>query len=195
MHQLSAFLAAAFPGRTAQGERLVSLLSEHFHRVPSMQAFAALAGFRTRHQLGRRLRAEGLPPYEVLLGWARVLDLLLAHQASGTSLRRSAVRQGRDPAVWYRLVERVTGYRWSALRHLGPGWVVLEIRRRSGTGPRVQSATRQAEGEATRALAVASLRAQDVQRATAADPVTRALAPARLASPPWRPRAPATGSP
>ncbi|HEV2670972.1 MAG TPA: hypothetical protein VGU74_07760 [Gemmatimonadales bacterium] len=93
---------------------------------------AAWLGFHDRYQLARSLRRDGLPPLEVLSGWARTLYWILEAETSGISLRELAERERLDPAVAYRLVRRVTGSRWSEVRRDGLASALLRFKDRCG---------------------------------------------------------------
>jgi len=71
---------------------------------------------------------EGLPRLERLAGWIRVLGWVLAAELSDQSLSERELRTGRDPAVAYRTVKRVTGLPWGTVRRLGGAWVLLQLR-------------------------------------------------------------------
>jgi len=104
---------------------------------PCSQEFAAWLGFHDRYQLARALRREGLPPLEVIGGWARTLYWMTEAEASGTSLRELAERERLDPAVAYRLVRRVTGRRWSEVRRDGLAVTLVRFHDRCArTAPR-----------------------------------------------------------
>ena len=91
---------------------------------------AALIGMRSRYQLARALRREGLPSLEELAGWARVLYWMCEANSARTSLRELAQRAHIDTATAYRLVRRLTGRRWSELQRTGVATVVLQFKRR-----------------------------------------------------------------
>jgi len=101
---------------------------------PCPKELAEWLGFHDRYQLARALRREGLPPLEVIGGWARTLYWVLEAETSGLSLRELAEREHIDPAVAYRLVRRVTGHRWSEVRRDGLAVAVLQFRDRCANG-------------------------------------------------------------
>jgi YVTN family beta-propeller protein len=84
-------------------------------------------GYRTRYQLARLLRRDGLPPFEDLAAWTRVLHWLRQAESTCAPLLQLVRRDGLDPAGAYRLVHRVTGSRWSELRRAGLRGVVLRL--------------------------------------------------------------------
>ena len=74
-------------------------------------------GLRSRFQLNRLLRREGLPPYEELAGWVCVFYWMLKADADGhdgQALRTLANQSHMDAASCYRLVRRVTGRCWAS---------------------------------------------------------------------------------
>jgi YVTN family beta-propeller protein len=95
---------------------------------PCSGDLAAWLGLHDRYQLARVLRREGLPRLELLGGWARTLYWMIETETSGISLRELAERERLDPAVAYRLVRRVTGRRWSEIRHDGLSVALLRFR-------------------------------------------------------------------
>lgn len=95
--------------------------------IPGADAFARSLGFRDRHQLAYRLRCEGLPPLQCLAQWMRIMVWLAEHEAEGTSLCGSALRDARDPAYRYRLVKDVLGIEWTVLEKRGLAWLLLEF--------------------------------------------------------------------
>jgi hypothetical protein len=85
---------------------------------------AAQFGLRNRFDLANWLTREGLPPLHELAGWVSVLLWIELCTRTGMSLCDLALRRGRDPAACYRLVQRVTGQKWSTVRARGTGWVL-----------------------------------------------------------------------
>lgn len=81
-------------------------------------AIAHRLGFRSRFQLVRALQRDGVTSLRALTGWIR----LLRRHAEVTGARRTAcarcLHDGEDPAVFYRLVRRLTGRRWGEWREL-----------------------------------------------------------------------------
>jgi YVTN family beta-propeller protein len=109
----------AFPRLSSQGRAVVSTLvclNGHARRADEV---AAWVGLHDRHQLARLLRRDGLPPIKVLAAWVRLLHWLLQAETTGASLLQLARRDGLDPAVAYRLVQHLTGRRWSQLQRDG----------------------------------------------------------------------------
>ena len=117
--RLTSVLQTALPHVSEDGRALLSALGCLNGHPPCSQEFAQWLGFHDRYQLARALRREGLPPLEVMGGWARTLYWMTEAEASGTSLHELAEREKLDPAVAYRLVRRVTGRRWSEVRREG----------------------------------------------------------------------------
>jgi DNA-binding beta-propeller fold protein YncE len=113
---------------------LLSVLGCLNGHAPGSRELAEWLGFHDRYQLARFLRREGLPPLEVIGGWARTLYWILEAETSGMSLRELAERERLDPAVAYRLVRRVTGLRWSEVRDAGLAGTLLRFRDRCNSG-------------------------------------------------------------
>lgn len=67
------------------------------------------------------LRQRRLPPYQSLRNWYYMVRLVeLAEQGS---LARWALSDERDPATYYRFVEREAGMSWSSVRRRGVRFV------------------------------------------------------------------------
>ena len=95
-------------------------------RVGSTQVLCERVGLRSRFQLNRLLRREGLPPYEELAGWVCVFYWMVRGDAAeGRVALRSLAPQTRiEIASAYRLVRRVTGHCWKELRRAGTSEVM-----------------------------------------------------------------------
>lgn len=130
--RLTSVLQTALPHLSENGRALLSALGCLNGHPPCSQEFATWLGFQDRYRLARALRREGLPPLEVIGGWARTLYWMTEAEASGKSLRELAEREHLDPAVAYRLVRRVTGRRWSEIRRDGLAVAMLRFRDRCG---------------------------------------------------------------
>jgi DNA-binding beta-propeller fold protein YncE len=132
--RLTSLLQTALPHLSESGRALLSALGCLNGHPPCPKELAEWLGFHDRYQLARALRREGLPPLEVIGGWARTLYWVLEAETSGMSLRELAERELVDPAVAYRLVRRVTGHRWSEVRRDGLAVALLHFRDRCANG-------------------------------------------------------------
>jgi hypothetical protein len=132
--RLTSVLQTALPHLSHHGRALLSALGCLNGHPPCSQKLAELLGFQDRYQLARALRREGLPPLEVIGGWARTLYWMSEAETSGRSLRELAEREQLDPAVAYRLVRRVTGRRWTEVRREGLAVTMLRFRERCANG-------------------------------------------------------------
>jgi len=123
---LASLLQGAVPWLSSDGRAVVNTLICDNGRVGSAQALCERLGLRSRFQLSRLLRREGLPPYEELAGWISVLYWMLRSdtETRGTALRSLAAQTRIETASAYRLVRRVTGHRWKELRRAGTPEVV-----------------------------------------------------------------------
>ena len=128
--RLTNVLQTALPPLSATSRAVVSALACCNGHASSAGEIAAWVGLRDRHQLARGLRRDGLPPLEQLAGWARVLYWMLEAEAGDRSLLELARREQLDPAVAYRLVQRVTGLRWSQVRRAGLAALLARFRER-----------------------------------------------------------------
>jgi hypothetical protein len=118
---LASLLHQALPWLSVDGRAVVNTLVCDNGRVGSAQALCQRVGLRSRFQLNRLLRREGLPPYEELAGWVCVFYWMVRDDAAnGRAALRALARQTRiDIASAYRLVRRVTGRRWTEVRRAG----------------------------------------------------------------------------
>ena len=124
---LTALLQTALPDLSKAGRAIVSTLACFNGRLTNATKCAALAGLRDRHQLHRQLRRDGLPPFEQLAGWTRVLYWVSEAEKTGASLLELARREHTHAPAAYRLVRRVTGARWTQLRRGGLEVALLRL--------------------------------------------------------------------
>ena len=130
--RLTSLLQTALPELSPASRAVVNTLACRNGNAPSARELADWVGLRDRYQLARALRRDGLPPLEQLAGWTRVLYWMMEAETSGLSLRQLAQREGIDPAVAYRLVNRVTGQPWSQAQRAGVPVALLRLRERRG---------------------------------------------------------------
>jgi hypothetical protein len=137
MQQLATELLAAMPSRTADGQRILAAVARLEGELDTADRFALDLGYPSRHVLARALMRAGLPPLQQVANWALLLAWLLRCERGKTTLCWIAVTTGRDPAVCYRLVKRLTGHVWSEVVSLGTTWVSSIIRKQYGYPPLV----------------------------------------------------------
>jgi len=118
---LASLLQQALPWLSADGRAVMNTLVCNNGRVGSAQALSERLGLRSRFQLSRLLRREGLPSYEELAGWVCVFYWMVRGDAvQGRAALRSLAPQTRiEIASAYRLVRRVTGHCWKEVRRAG----------------------------------------------------------------------------
>ncbi len=123
---LTSLLQQALPWLSADGRAVMNTLVCSNGRVGSTQVLCERVGLRSRFQLNRLLRREGLPPYEELAGWVCVFYWMVRGDAAdGRVALRSLAPQTRiEIASAYRLVRRVTGHCWKELRRAGTSEVI-----------------------------------------------------------------------
>ena len=131
--RLRAGLRAAAPHLSWRAQALVDAILLTEGAVGAAGCVARLLGLRNRFELAHWLAHEGLPPLHELAGWISVLVWVDLCALTGASLCALALCRDRDPAACYRLVQRVTGQSWSAVRALGGGWVLAGFATRCGT--------------------------------------------------------------
>lgn len=173
--RLTSVLQTALPNLSENGRAFLSVLGCFNGHPPCSRELAQWLGFHDRYQLARALRREGLPPLEVIGGWARTLYWMSEAECSGKSLHELAERERVDPAIAYRLVRRITGRRWSEVRREGLAVTLLRFRDRC-----VKAATRPTTNTVTPPRVV-----------TVGDRIPRPFSPAATTRPvqgggPWR---------
>jgi|SRR5438105_5824411 len=130
---LASLLQQALPWLSPDGRAAVNMLVCSNGRVGSAQELCQRLGLRSRFQLNRLLRREGLPSYEELAGWVCVFYWMVRGDAAdGRAALRSLAAQTRiETASAYRLVRRVTGHCWKELRRAGTPEVIRWFRYRT----------------------------------------------------------------
>jgi hypothetical protein len=123
-------LHTTLPWLSPTGRLVVEAVVVSRGALRGADALAHAAGLANRHQLKRQLGREGLPPIESLCGWIRVLIWVMEWERTGIALSRSALKEGRDPAIRFRCVKRTTGYTWGEVQRLGSLWVLLQLMER-----------------------------------------------------------------
>ena len=91
--------------------------------IGTAEEVADRLGLRNRFDLARFLEHEGLPPLHELTDWVSLLCWVSEWERTGASLCKLAWRSGRQPAVCYRTVKRLTGVTWSAACSRGFLWI------------------------------------------------------------------------
>lgn len=135
MHSLAILLQSTLHWVSPHGRVALEVLAACGGVTGAAHAFAARVGLRSRHQLARLLMRDGLPAFETLAAWVRLLTWVEAWERAGTSLHRWADRAGTEPAVYYRAVKRLTGKPWSAVRGRGMLRLLRELRDRCPPSP------------------------------------------------------------
>lgn len=107
------------------------LLSEG--SIGSAREVANRVGLRSRFQLARLLKRDGLPPLHRLAEWATVLSWVTVSERTGASLCHIAFRSGRHPSACYRLVKEVTGLCWAEVLARGSRWLQQRFLRQFGS--------------------------------------------------------------
>jgi len=128
MDYLRVALHAALPALSGEGSRFLDFVIDHRGAPGAPRFVAASLGLASRHQLRRRLQREGLPSYEIVSAWVRVLYWVAEWECEGVSLCQLALRSGADPALLYRTVRRVTGLGWTEARDCGTALLALRFR-------------------------------------------------------------------
>lgn len=85
---------------------------------------ARCTGFRNRFEANRALKREGLPSFQRVEQWMRVLAWVDRWERTGQSLSGQTLSVGLDPSAGYRLIKRLTGMHWSEVIRRGSEWIV-----------------------------------------------------------------------
>jgi hypothetical protein len=128
VEHLRVVLHLTLPGLSAGGRQFLDLLVAHRGTATSPRFVAAALGLGNRHQLRRMLEREGLPSYEIVSAWVRVLWWVAEWEFHKVSLCELALGSGGDPAILYRTVRRVTGLGWTEARACGTAMLALRLR-------------------------------------------------------------------
>ncbi len=96
----------------------------------SADHLAAAVGLSNRFALSRLLSRYRLPSLTDLRGCLRVLQWLRTWETDRVPLSHQALKNGEDPAAWYRTVKRVTGQDWSELKGSSTTLVAAALRER-----------------------------------------------------------------
>lgn len=105
-------LSLGIPRLSASGREIIGLLADFGGCIDCPDSFATTIHLRSRHQLARMLRREGLPQIEELCAWIKVLRLLRDWEHTHRSLYTMALDASLYPPTCYRLVKRITSKTW-----------------------------------------------------------------------------------
>jgi hypothetical protein len=117
-------LRQSLPHLSLRAQAIVDALLLTGGSLGSADELAPHVGLRSRFDVARLLKREGLPPLHHLAGWASTLVWLDTAEQTGSSLCSLAFRSRRDPATCYRMVKRITGKPWREVRRQGSRWLV-----------------------------------------------------------------------
>lgn len=136
MHNIRESIHAQLPWLCPVTRALIDALLLSRGPVGHADVVARRVGLRSRFQLADLLRARGLPPLHRLAGWMSIISWTQRWEHSGASLADSALRVGIEPAAASRLVQRVTGRSWSAVRGAGSDWALGQFLSECGDSKR-----------------------------------------------------------
>jgi hypothetical protein len=123
-------LLAALPHLSGRVSNVVHALVQKGGTTSCATTVARSVGASSRFAFARRMRREGLPALHELAAWVRLLVWVGRAERGSGSLYDIATRSGRNPAVCYRTVKRLTGLTWVELRPRGfHGTLRLFLRR------------------------------------------------------------------
>src|SRR6266540_1732537 len=124
-------LHSALPRLSLRGQAILDGLLLSGGSIGTAEELAPHIGLRSRFQLARMLRHEGLPPMHELAAWTRVIQWLDRAESSGCSLCHLAFLCRKDPSAFYREVKRLTGRHWRDVRRRGLRRLIDEFVSRS----------------------------------------------------------------
>lgn len=116
-------IRASHPRLTLRAQSVIEAVFLSEGSIGSAHDVAGRLGLRSRFQLARLLRRDGLPPLHRLAEWATILSWVVTAEQTGASLCHMAFGSGRHPSACYRLVKEVTGLCWADVRSRGSRWV------------------------------------------------------------------------
>lgn len=120
-------LHSALPRLSERGRAILDGLLLSGGSIGTAGEIAPYIGVRSRFQVARILRHDGLPPLHDLAAWARMMSWLDRVESSGSSLCHQAFLGRKDPSACYREVKRLTGRRWAAVRRQGLRRLIAEF--------------------------------------------------------------------
>jgi hypothetical protein len=119
MHQIELVIdSLPFP-RSTEGKDLMRELVGTRAFLGTAEAFAAARGLKDRQVLGEVLHQQGLPPWQPLKGWLKILY--------ETSLSQAALLDAKNTSTYYRSVERLTKCSWTEVRNRGSAWILSQL--------------------------------------------------------------------
>ena len=127
MNLLAQQLCSAIPRLSATGREVITLVADCGGCIDCPDSFATNLQLRSRHQLARVLRREGLPQIEELCAWIKVLRLLLDWEHTHRSLYTMALDASLYPPTCYRLVKRITSKTWRQACEDGFGTMLVRF--------------------------------------------------------------------
>jgi len=107
--KLLSAMQAARPGMQFVTRAIVEATFLSEGSIGSADRVASNVGLRSRYQLARLLKREGVPALHRLAAWATALAWVQAAEDHDASLFRLACRSHRYPSACYRLVRKLTG--------------------------------------------------------------------------------------
>lgn len=123
----AAIVLGAMPSLTPRAEMVVRILSARGGSLISTDRLAQRTGLDNRHALNRELADCGLPPPARLAHWIEAVSFILHWKAGGTAVASRELSVGRDPAVIYRRIRRLTGASWNEVQQRGLAWLLMEL--------------------------------------------------------------------
>ena len=126
-------LSLTIPRLSPRGREIIDLLADSGGCIDCPDSLATTIHLRSRHQLARVLRREGLPQIEELCAWMKVLCLLLDWEHTHRSLYTMALDASLHPPTCYRLVKRITSKTWRQACEDGFGIMLVRFVNRCST--------------------------------------------------------------
>jgi hypothetical protein len=120
-------LHSSLPRLSVRGQAMLDGLLLSGGSIGTAGEVAPHLGVRSRFQVARILRHDGLPPLHDLAAWMRMMSWLDRVESSGSSLCHEAFLGRKDPSACYREVKRLTGRHWGEVRRRGLRQLIAEF--------------------------------------------------------------------
>lgn len=139
MDEFAQQLSLTIPRLSTVGRTILAEIAYAGGCIDCPDSVAAKVQLRSRHQLARLLRREGLPQIEELCAWVKVLLLLHGWEHTHQSLYAMAVGASFNPPTCYRLIKRVTGKTWRQACADGFGMMLIQFANRCSAVSKLRS--------------------------------------------------------
>ena len=130
MLPVAALLHEALPRLSPCSRSIINHLVAVLGYFGHASSVATAVGLQSRYQVAHTLQNDYLPCLEELAAWVRLLGWIHEWEMNRTTICGTTLSCGRDPAVCYRSVRRITGCCWTEVKERGSNWVVGQLQAR-----------------------------------------------------------------